>query len=326
MAKWRSPHDVATPNQRKKRALLIAIFFCVLAFLVQLVGAFYTGSIALLGDTAHLFTDLFSLIISLVAVILSERPTTKLRSFGLYRLEVLAGFMNGVLLLAVSLFLIWESVERLITPQSLAAGPLLFTALVGFILNLLSAAALWLVMRGEAHQHHHHHGHAHDHDHNHAHDHQHGHHSHHEDRNIRGALLHVLSDALGSLAVMIAAVLIHYTGYVQIDAIIGMVLSVLISYWSIRLMIDTAHVLLESTPKHIKSELLLKDLQELDGAIQKIDDVHVWEITSRMYAATGEIFVHSMSLEQADAIRHKANELLRDRYGIAHAVLAVRKY
>jgi cobalt-zinc-cadmium efflux system protein len=318
MEKWRSPHDGAAPDKRKKNALYIAIFLSLLAFGVQLLGAVYTGSIALLGDTAHLFTDLFSLIVSLVAVNLAARPTTELRSFGLYRMEVLASFINGLLLLMVSLALIWESLARLRNPQAILAGPLLLIAFLGLVLNLLSALALWMAMRGDTEALHHHHDHGHDHHH-----HDHGHH--HEDRNLQGALLHVVSDAMGSLAVMVGAVLIHFTGFVQLDALLGIILSFLIAYWSIKLLMDTTHVLLESTPKHIQPDLLIKDLHSVDVSVSHVMDVHVWEITSRMYAATGEIFVKDITLEEAEALRRKAEALLKDRYGIAHTVLAIRR-
>lgn len=312
LKKWRSPHDAGQADPKKRKALILAIILSCLAFAVQLLGAFYTGSVALLGDTAHLFTDLFSLIMSLMAIQLAARPTNGVRSFGLYRLEVLASFLNGLLLLLVSLVLIGESIERLIAPKPLLALPLFAVAGVGLVLNCLSALALFQAVKGQHH------------DHQEAHEDHKGHEHFHGDRNVGSALLHVISDALGSVAVIIGALVIHFTGYVQADAWLGIGLSLLIAYWSVRVLVDTAHVLLESTPKHVNPEILLRDISAADGRIRHVEDVHVWEITSRMYAATGEITVDPMSLEEANHLREKVLTLLEDRYGIAHAVFAVK--
>src|SRR5690606_10389953 len=128
----------------------------------QIIGAFFTGSLALLGDTAHLFTDMFSLTVSLIAVTLAALPATHARSFGLYRLEVLAAFLNGILLVMVALWLGWEAIERLRNPSAVLALPLIAIATGGMLVNLLSALLLSRAMAGSGAEHHHHgHGHSH---------------------------------------------------------------------------------------------------------------------------------------------------------------------
>lgn len=338
MAEYRSPHDVEdVPSQStKKRALQGAIALSLLAFVVQVVGALYTGSLALLGDTAHLFTDLFSLVMSLTALILASRPTTEVRSFGLYRLEVLAAFCNGILLLAAGLWLAWESVERLQAPEPVLTVPLIFVAAVGLVLNLISAYVLSRALKG-AH-HHHHHGHSHGHDHGHHHGHGHHHHGHdhghghnhdhgqqaHDDRNLRAAMLHVLSDALSSVIVVIGAIVAFYTAWLWVDPVLALGLAFVNVRWAWRLLHDAGHVLLEGTPRHLQPEKILATLRGLDGRVQSVEDLHVWEITSRMYAATAEVRVGAMTLSEAEGLRQKMHDVLRDRYGIAHAVLALK--
>lgn len=333
MASYRSPHDVEdVPSQStKKRALQAAIGLSLFAFVVQVVGALYTGSLALLGDTAHLFTDLFSLVMSLTALILASRPTTEVRSFGLYRLEVLAAFCNGILLLGAGLWLAWESVERLQSPEPVLTVPLIIVAAIGLVLNLISAYVLSRALKGAHHHHHHGHGHdhGHHHGHDHGHDHDHDHHDHganhaHDDRNLRSAMLHVVSDAVGSVIVVIGAIVAFYTDWLWVDPVLALGLAFVNVRWAWRLLHDSGHVLLEGTPRHLAPEEILRALKGLDGRVQTVEDLPVWEITSRMYAATAEVRVGAMSLGEADGLRQRMHEFLRERYGIAHAVLELK--
>lgn len=334
MKAWRSPHDSglsATALQRN--ALIAALSLSVIAFVGQLAGAWYTGSLALLGDTAHLFTDLLSLAMSLTAVLLAARPADHARSFGLYRLEVLAAFLNGLLLVGVSIGLGYESVQRLFAPQEIRALPLLYVSVGGLCLNLLSALVLARALKGVANAPvHHHHEHSHDHHHGcgHGHDHklappQAHHHDHAvDDRNLRGAFLHVLSDALSSVAVMAGALIVYFTGYFIVDAILGLALAFVIAFWSLRLLLDAGHVLLEATPRHISAERVVARLRGKDSRVLAVEDLHVWEITSRMYAATAEVRVSVTELNEAELIRVALDECLREEFGIAHSVLAIR--
>lgn len=328
----RSPHDL--PNRshysQKRNALLLAIAFGVLGFVIQVFGSLYTGSLALLGDTAHLFTDLFSLLVSLLALLLSARPSTPFRSYGLFRLEILAAFLNGALLLVVSVGLAWEGVERFLAPQPILALPLLMVAAIGLIFNLLSAWVLSRAMRfgpvePKSCGHDHHDNHAHEHHHGHHH-HHHGHHHHHhgEDRNLRSAFLHVLSDAVSSVAVIIGAIVAQFTEWYWIDPLLAILLAVVIFRWSIRLIYDSTHVLLEGVPAHISMDEVQKALETSDSRIRSVEDLHVWELTSQMYAATMEVKIEEVSLREADAIRLRLGELLKEKYGIGHTVVAIK--
>lgn len=324
MNRPRSPHEETSDDSvvRKKRALGLAIGLSLLAFIGQLVGAYFTGSLALLGDTAHLFTDLFSLTVSLIAVTLSTRPATELRSFGLYRLEVLATFLNGILLVLVALSLSWEAVERLQEPAPVLALPLMAIAAGGLLVNLLAAYLLSRALRGEATVHAHSHGHGAGHDHDHQHDHGHAHGD--GDRNIRGAMLHVLSDALGSVAVVIGALITYLTDWLWVDPALALVLALVILRWSWRLLMDAGHVLLEGTPSHLSVTKIAAAMRGLDQRVLAVEDLHVWEITSRMYAATAEVRVRCDSLAEAEALRIQLQDRLERDFGIGHTVLALR--
>jgi cobalt-zinc-cadmium efflux system protein len=275
--------------------------------------------LALFGDSAHLATDLFSLAMSLAAVTLAVRPTSAWRSFGFYRLEVLASFLNGILLFLVALVLAKESVTRLGTPEPVKVKPLILIAFLGLLFNLVSA---WILHRASGG--HHDLVHGHDHHHHHPHDHGHLHAAPPSDRNMESALLHVWSDALGSGAVIVGGLVMAFTAYYWVDAVIGLALSLWILRWSWRVILDSAHVLLESTPKHIETEKVISELRLLDDRIQSVDDLHVWEITSRMYSATAEVQVFEMDLQEADRLRLKMHDILYEKFGIAHVVLAIR--
>lgn len=318
MQAWRSPHDseAGSSLRTKRNALSLALIFAFLALVIQGAGAVFTGSLALLGDTAHVFTDFFSLGMSLVAVILAARPISSGRSFGLFRLEVLASFLNGILLLFVALGIAWEAVERFQAPRAVPAIPLLIVAGVGLALNLLSALVLMRTLKEEAHHHHHDHSHEHSH---HTHD-----HSHHSDRNIRSAMLHVLSDALGSVAVMVGAIVMHFTDIAWVDPAVGLLLSGVILFWSLRVVRDSGHVLLEGTPKHIDITKMEKTLLEFDPRIKKIADLHVWEITSRMYTLSVELYIQETSLVAVNEVRNRLEKLLHDQFGVAHTAIVFK--
>lgn len=319
MQVWRSPHDAQSSyHLGKKEALLGAIGLSLLAFLIQVAGAVYTGSLALLGDSAHVFTDLFSLVMSLAAVVIASRPANHHQSFGFYRLEVLASFVNGLLLLLVASMLAYEGVHRILNPEPVEARALVWIAVAGLVLNLVSALLLLRASREGGPTHGHAHGHCHDHGHGGDHDHL------HQDRNLRSALLHVWSDALGSVAVIAGGIAMLLTGLWWLDPAIGLLLAAWILRWAVRVIWDAGQVLLESTPKHVKAEKLVSELRALDARVAGVDDLHVWEITSRMYAATAELRVSEMSLDEAELLRRRVHELLRESYGIAHAVIAVR--
>jgi cobalt-zinc-cadmium efflux system protein len=317
LEEWRSPHrsEAEKSLKTKRRALGIAIVLSVLAFSIQILGSIYTGSLALVGDTVHVFTDLMSLVMSLVAVVLSTRPLNSMRSFGLFRLEVLASFVNGLLLVLVATKIAWEALERFQNPYAVPAIPLLAVAVVGLAFNLLSALALYRSIRSDAH-HEHHHGHNHGHDH---------HHHHHGDRNLRSAMLHVMSDALGSVAVIIGALTIHYTGMLWVDPAIGLLLAIVIFGWSIRVVGEAGHVLLEGTPKHINMADLERTLTSCDSRVARFDDLHVWEITSRMYALSVELYVQEMPLGDADKVRSALEEKLHEKFGIAHTAVVIKR-
>lgn len=288
--------------------------FCIgLAFLLQTFGAWVSGSLALLGDTAHVFTDFFSLSISFVALVLAARPTTPNFSFGFHRLEVIATFVNGLLLLLVAVGLVWEAVERFFSPQEVLALPLIGFATIGLLLNLV--AAIFLSRASVPHSHGH--GSSCGHDHGDSHDHS---HEEQEDRNIRSALIHVLSDALSSMVVILGAIVTFFTNSPYIDPALAIALALVIARWSHRLLKDSLRVLLEACPAHLQPSLVALAIKGMDPNIKEVIDLHLWEISSGMYAATAELKLKVTGVDEAHKIQEAVRRNLKEKFGIAHAV------
>lgn len=318
MVTSKSPHDSTNETElnQKKRALWMAILLGLVAFVLQVVGAIYTNSLALMGDTAHVFTDFFSLLISLLAISLAARPTTALFSFGFHRLEVLAAFLNGILLLGVALVLVVESAQRFLHPQDVLALPLVAVAAGGLLLNLL--AAYFLSGAGGTVQHAHAHG---------GHDCGHDHHHRHppSDRNISAAMLHVLSDALSSLAVVVGATVTYFTQWQWVDPALAIALAAVIFRWSLRLLWESGRVLLEACPRHLQPGVVNLAIKGMDSRIREVRDLHLWEITSGMYAATAEFKLDPMSMEEAIDLQNKISKKLKESFGVAHSVFMLAR-
>jgi len=241
-------HDHAHGATNRSR-LLIAIAIVVVFLVVEVVGAVLSGSLALLADAGHMLSDLLGLIIALVALGIASRPATDRQTFGYQRAEVLGALLNGLLLLGIAVFIAIEGVQRLLEPgESEVLGlPMLIIAIVGLGANVASL----LVLRGGAAT----------------------------SIGMRGAYLEVLGDFFGSIAALIAGIVILTTGFGQADAIASLVIAALIVPRAISLLRDVFHVLTESVPTGTDVESIRTHILGTDGVID-VHDVHVWAITS----------------------------------------------
>jgi cobalt-zinc-cadmium efflux system protein len=220
----------------------------------EVVGGIISGSLALLADAGHMFSDSAALILSLVAVRLAQRPPTQRRTFGLVRFEVLAALVNGAALLAVSVLIVFEAVDRFRDPVEIDGVVMLSVASMGFVVNLVGVSVL--------------HGHSHD------------------NLNMRGAYLHVLGDLLGSIGAIAAAVVVLSTGWAPADPLISIVIALLILFSAWNLVKEATDVLLESAPAHLDVGAVLADLRGIEG-LDDIHDVHIWTLTSGFVALSG---------------------------------------
>ncbi|MDP6379951.1 MAG: cation diffusion facilitator family transporter [Phycisphaerae bacterium] len=274
----------------ERRRLLASMVLTGAMLVVELVGGIISGSLALISDAGHMFTHCFALGISFFAIIMALRPAPRERSFGFYRMEILAAFTNGLVLVGVTVYIVYESVARFLNPTPIAEMQMLVVAVAGLVVNLISALLLAGVGK--------------------------------DDLNVRSAFLHMLGDTLSSVAVVGGAILIHYTGWIRIDPILSALIAVMIGIWSYRLLRDSANILLESTPKHIDLGRLEEAIMAEFDEIKSLHDLHVWEITSGMHTMTAHVGIEpGTSVEGAENLRRRLEEFLEKGFRIGHTAL-----
>ena len=282
-------HDHASAASiRHEKPLWWALALIVAFMLVELAAAFATNSLALLSDAAHMATDALALGIALVAVRLSRRPPDARRSFGYVRTEAMGAMLNGLLLFALAGYILWEAVGRIQQPPSVASTGMLVVASVGLAVNLI---AMRLLKAGSG-----------------------------ENLNMKGAYLEVWSDMLGSLAVIVAAIIIHFTNWTIVDPI----LAVLIGLWVLprtwTLLRAAIHVLLNGVPAGVDVESVRTVLAGM-GGVEGIHDLHVWSLGSREVSLTAHIVVAPGA--DADALRRQMTRVLAANFHIGHSTLQI---
>lgn len=283
-------HGALRAGERHKGRLLAA--FCLLAvfMVVELVAGFITGSLALLSDAGHMLTDVVGIGMALAAIQLAGREGSDRsgRTFGLYRLEILAALANAVLLFGVAGYVMVEAVRRFGDAPEIHAGSLLIVAGLGLAANL---AAFFLLREGSK-----------------------------ESINVEGAYLEVLADTVGSVGVIVGALAIAFTGWTWIDPVIGVAIGLWVVPRTWRLASRALRILIQAAPEGLDLDELRGELHDLDGVVD-VHDLHVWTLTSEMDVASAHVMIGADA--DAHAVLDEARALLQGRYGIDHATLQV---
>lgn len=279
-------HNHLPGEIRHEKPLWWALGLTTSYLVVEVVGAFWTNSLALLSDAAHMATDALGLMVALTAVRLSRRPPDARRTYGYARLEALGAVVNGLLLGGVGLYILVEAVQRFQQPQAIASTAMMWVAAFGLVVNLI---AMRLLSAGSS-----------------------------QSLNVKGAYLEVWSDMLGSVAVIAGGAVIHFTGWTLVDPI----LAVLIGLWVLPrtwvLLRDAIHVLLEGVPKGVVLADVGQALRQQSG-VADIHDLHVWALASSTPALTAHVVMRDG--QDADALRRQLADLLHARFGIDHVTL-----
>ena len=269
--------------------LRIAFVAIALFFVAQVVVALSTGSLALLSDAGHMLTDTVGLGLALTAIVVAARAGRDgSRTYGLYRLEVLAALANAFLLVAVAVYVLVEAILRIGDHPDVPGAPVLVMGVVGLAVNF---GVLLLLREGSR-----------------------------ESMNVRGAYLEVFGDALGSIGVIVAALVLIIFSWEPIDAIVGVAIGLFMVPRALRLAWDALRVLSQIAPAHVDVDALAADLGTITGVVD-VHDVHVWTLTSAMDVATAHLMVTTAA--DHHAVLDDARTLLRSRYGIDHATLQV---
>lgn len=272
---------------RGLRYLGIAIGITLSFFIIELVGGFLTNSLALLTDAWHMLNDVFALVFALVAAWFALRPISVKRTYGYYRAEILAAFLNGIFLWVIVVFIFYEAFQRIQHPAEVDSLNMLVIAVLGLVANGLTAITL---SRSKD-----------------------------ESLNVRGAFLHVVADTLGSIGAISAGLVMFFTGWFQADPLISMMIGILIFYSSGRLIRDSLNVLLEGVPSHIDVGVLERSIVELED-VKRVHDLHVWCITpTKMCCMSGHVVVKKGT--DRKKLIATLIDMLKEEFGIDHTTI-----
>jgi cobalt-zinc-cadmium efflux system protein len=271
-----------------KKDLLIALSITLLMMIVEVVGGLLSNSLALLSDAGHMLTDNLALLLSFFAMTFATMPATERKTFGFYRLEILAAFINGVILVLISLYIIYQAYLRIINPQQVEGTLMMVVAFIGLIANIIGALVLM----------------------------KHRHNS----LNIRGAYLHIVGDALSSVGVVIGGVIIIYTGWYLIDPILSIMISLVIMYGAWSLVKESVNILLESVPSHINIDEVAAEIANIDG-VREAYHIHLWTITSGVYAMSAHVLINDQLVSGSKDVREEIQALLSQKFNVYHSTI-----
>jgi cobalt-zinc-cadmium efflux system protein len=266
---------------------VIALTGAVLVF--EAIGGVLSGSLALISDAGHMLTDLLALVLSLMAVRIAALPATPAKTWGYHRLEILTALLNGALLLCLSSWLLYRAFRRLLEPVPVEGTLMTGVAVAGLLANLVSVAVLSRA------------GHS---------------------LNLKAARMHVIGDALSSLGVVVAGVVIAFTGWHRIDPVVAAVIAVVIIAGAVRLVREAVDVLLEATPAGIDLDAVGGAIGAIPGVVE-VHDLHVWSITTGLPALSGHVRVADPDRRDPDELLNRIKRVLRDRFGIVHTTIQV---
>jgi len=283
-------HDHSEHAHGNRRRLGAALAIVVVVLLLEVLGAWLSGSLALLADAGHMTSDAIGLVVALVASTIAARPATDRHTFGFRRVEVLGALVNGALLIVVAITVGIEAVRRLLTPETghVSGLPLLVVAAIGLVANLVAFA----ILRGGDR----------------------------DSLNMRGAYLEVLGDLLGSIAALVAGVVILTTGFAQADAIASLLIAVLIVPRAVSLLRDVIRVLTESAPHGTDADEIREHLLQTPGVVD-VHDVHVWAITSGdpVFTAHVEVEPSVFARGETDGMLDRLGDCLKGHFDVEHS-------
>jgi cobalt-zinc-cadmium efflux system protein len=279
--------DVRSFDQNRK-ALRLAMGITASVMIVEVVGGFLSNSLALLSDAGHMLADAMSLLLSLIALRLTLRPPSPTKTFGLYRMEILAALANGTTLILIAFYILYEAYRRFGAPEIVQSRIMLFIAIIGLLANGLAAWAMKRVSK--------------------------------ESLNIRGAYLHILGDALSSVGVIAGGLVIYFSDWYIIDPIISAGICLVILRGAFVLVKDAVNILLEAVPKNVDLEEVTRALHSISG-VKDLHHLHLWTITSGIHALSAHILVGDIQISRTGQILREVNRLLEEKFQIFHTTI-----
>jgi cobalt-zinc-cadmium efflux system protein len=259
-----------------------------LLMIVEFIGGWLSGSLALVSDAGHMLTDVLAIALSLLAIRFAATPANARKTYGFYRLEILAALLNGVTLIVLSGYIFYEAWQRFSSPAEIRSGIMIIVALAGLAVNV----AGFFILRNSSK----------------------------ENLNVRGAFLHVVGDLLSSVAVIIGGLIIRYTGWLVIDPILSVLIGLMILKGAYGLVRESVDILLEAAPAGIESAEIEKALAGIKG-VKALHHLHVWSLSSGIHALSAHVQIDDQMTSQSDALLAEIQELLEHKFGILHTTL-----
>lgn len=286
-------HHSAIPVQHTSdgsKRLKIALTIVVAMLGVEIVGGILSNSLALLGDAGHMLVDALALAMSIIAIRIARRPATATRTYGYHRVEIMAALANGVILFLTVAVIYYEAYQRILEPPEVQTNLMMVVAVIGLIANLVGIRLLR----------------------------QHSHGS----LNIRAAFWHIVGDTISSVGVIVAGVIISVTGRTIVDPIIAMFIGGIILWGAINLVRESADILLESVPRHIKVKKVVETLRSVSG-VKDVHDLHIWTITSNIFALSAHLLIEDQMVSRSADLVKAVNKRLADQFNITHTTLQI---
>ncbi|MDD5288544.1 MAG: cation diffusion facilitator family transporter [Dehalococcoidales bacterium] len=267
------------------KGLKVALIVVVVMMVAEIIGGILSNSLALLSDAGHMLVDALALGLSLIAMNLARRPATTKHTYGLHRAEIMAALANGVTLVLIAAFIFYEAYQRFRNPPTVHTPIMLGVAVLGLVANLIAMRLL--------------------------------HHARHSNLNVRAAFWHVLGDTISSVGVIVGGVIIAITGWKTVDPIIAIVIGIIILWGAVNLVRESVDILLETTPKHIQMDKVTEAIKKVPG-VEELHDVHIWTITSGIYALSTHILIDDCLLSHTSEIIAGINRELAQKFNITH--------
>ncbi len=255
---------------------------------VEAAAGIEAGSLALLSDAGHNFTDALALLLAWFGYRLESKPADEVKTYGYHRAGVLAAFVNALALVVLAVFILRESYHRLLAPQSVNELTMFVVAGLGLVLN---AAIMWSLRRGQRH-----------------------------DLNIRSAYLHMLGDALGSIGILAGAIVIHYTGWQRVDPLLSILIAILIVWTAWDVIKESLNILLEGLPRGMQLGGVLASMRQVEGVLD-VHDLHIWSLGSSTHALSCHVRIEDVPPSESEAILRRLNKMLCERFQIDHTTV-----
>lgn len=276
----------------EQKKLIFSLCITSVVMILEILGGYLTNSMALLSDAGHMFTHMFALFIGLVAILIARKPPCHHRTFGLYRAEVLAAFVNGLFLLAIVGIIIYEAALRLLNPVEILGLEMLLIAFIGLVVNITSI----MILRG----------------------------SHKEDLNIRSIVYHMFADAISSIGIVIAALVIMFTNWTFIDPFVSIGISLIILVWAWGVLKDSTRILLETSPKGLDIDLISEDLKKNFSEIRQLHNAHLWSITPDMLVFSAHVQINESKIQgKQEEVISRINDYLLQKYNIIECTIQI---